>query len=50
MVLEGTAQTAGISGGVIVVRNPSSGKDFRAQVTGKDQVTVLVNDAGGQIQ
>jgi flagella basal body P-ring formation protein FlgA len=50
MVLEGTAQTAGINGGVIVVRNPSSGKDFRAQVTGKDQVTVPIHDAGGQIQ
>lgn len=50
MSLEGTAQTAGITGGVIVVRNPSSGKDFRAQVTGKDQVMVALHDAGGQIQ
>jgi len=48
--LEGTAQTAGVTGSVIVVRNPSSGKDFRAQVTGKDQVTVALNDAGGQSQ
>jgi flagella basal body P-ring formation protein FlgA len=50
MVLDGTAQAAGVSGAVIMVRNPSSGKDFRAQVTGKDQVTVLIDDAGGQIQ
>ena len=31
---------AGIKGSTIPVRNLSSGKDFRAEVTGKDQVTV----------
>ena len=38
--LEGRAQQAGVTGSTILVRNPSSGKDFRAQVTGKDQVTI----------
>jgi flagella basal body P-ring formation protein FlgA len=42
--LEARAQQAGIMGATILVRNQSSGKDFRAQVTGKDQVTI------GQIQ
>ncbi len=37
--LEGRAQQAGMKGSTILVRNPSSGKDFRAQVTGKDQAT-----------
>lgn len=38
--LEGRAEQGGFKGATIVVRNTSSGKDFRAQVTGKDQVTV----------
>jgi len=42
--LEARAEQAGVKGSMILVRNPSSGKDFRAQVTGKDQVTI------GQIQ
>ncbi|HLX46136.1 MAG TPA: flagellar basal body P-ring formation chaperone FlgA [Bryobacteraceae bacterium] len=42
--MEGRAQQDGVKGASILVRNPSSGKDFRAQVTGKDQVTI------GQIQ
>ena len=42
--LEARAQQDGVKGATIVVRNPSSGKDFRAQVTGKDQVTI------GQVQ
>jgi flagella basal body P-ring formation protein FlgA len=35
--LEGRAESAGITGSTILVRNLSSGRDFRAQVTGKDQ-------------
>ena len=35
--LEGRAESAGVTGSTILVRNLSSGKDFRAQVTGKDQ-------------
>ena len=40
LVLEGRAQAPGMKGSTILVRNPSSGKDFSAVVTGKDQVTV----------
>jgi flagella basal body P-ring formation protein FlgA len=38
--LEARAQQAGMKGSTILMRNPSSGKDFRAQVTGKDQASV----------
>jgi flagella basal body P-ring formation protein FlgA len=38
--LEGRADSAGVKGSTILVRNLSSGKDFRAQVTGKGQATV----------
>jgi flagella basal body P-ring formation protein FlgA len=38
--LEARAESAGIKGSTIVVRNLSSGKEFRAQVTGKDHATV----------
>jgi len=38
--LEGRAESAGVKGSTILVRNLSSGKDFRAQVTGKNQATV----------
>jgi flagella basal body P-ring formation protein FlgA len=46
--MEGRAQQDGVKGANILVRNPSSGKDFRAQVTGKDQVTI--GQVLGQIQ
>ncbi len=38
--LEGRAESAGAKGSIILVRNLSSGRDFRAQVTGKGQATV----------
>ena len=38
--LEGRAESAGMTGSTITVRNLASGKDFRAQVLGKDHVTV----------
>jgi flagella basal body P-ring formation protein FlgA len=38
--LEGRAETAGVTGSTILVRNLSSGKDFRAQVTGKGQAQI----------
>jgi flagella basal body P-ring formation protein FlgA len=38
--LEARAESAGVRGSTILVRNLSSGKDFRAQVTGKGQATV----------
>ena len=40
--LEGRAESAGAKGSIILVRNLSSGRDFRAQVTGKDQATVVM--------
>jgi flagella basal body P-ring formation protein FlgA len=40
--LEGRAESAGVKGSTILVRNLSSGKDFPAQVTGKNQATVGV--------
>jgi flagella basal body P-ring formation protein FlgA len=48
--LEGQAESAGVKGSTILVRNLSSGKDFRAQVTGKGQATVgmAASDAGLQ--
>jgi flagella basal body P-ring formation protein FlgA len=40
LVIEGNAQSSGMKGSSILVRNPASGKDFRAQVTGKGVVTI----------
>lgn len=40
LVTEGRAESSGLKGANILVRNPTSGKDFRAQITGKGQVTV----------
>jgi flagella basal body P-ring formation protein FlgA len=47
--LEARAESAGVKGSTILVRNLSSGKDFRAQVTGKGQATVGMA-AGGATQ
>jgi flagella basal body P-ring formation protein FlgA len=38
--LEGRAESAGVKGSTILVRNLSSGKDFPARVTGKDKAAV----------
>jgi flagella basal body P-ring formation protein FlgA len=40
LMVKAKAQADGFKGSSIVVRNLSSGKDFRARVTGKDQVVV----------
>jgi flagella basal body P-ring formation protein FlgA len=40
LLLEGRAESDGVAGKTILVRNLSSGKDFRAQVTGKGRVSV----------
>ena len=40
LLLEGRAETDGVEGKTILVKNLSSGKDFRAQVTGKGKVSV----------
>ena len=40
LMLEAQAETSGVKGSTVMIRNLSSGKDFRAQVTGKGQVTV----------
>jgi flagella basal body P-ring formation protein FlgA len=40
LLLEGRAETDGFTGKTILVKNLSSGKDFRAQVTGKGKVSV----------
>jgi flagella basal body P-ring formation protein FlgA len=40
LVIEGHAESSGMKGSTILVRNPASGKDFRAQVTGKGVVTI----------
>jgi flagella basal body P-ring formation protein FlgA len=40
LVVKGKAQSDGFKGSTILVRNLASGKDFRAQVAGKDQVIV----------
>jgi flagella basal body P-ring formation protein FlgA len=49
--LEGRAETAGVTGSTILVRNLSSGKDFRALVTGKDQATAgVMNDVAAEVQ
>ncbi|HUA85589.1 MAG TPA: flagellar basal body P-ring formation chaperone FlgA [Bryobacteraceae bacterium] len=38
LTLEARAETAGMKGSFITVRNMSSGRSFRAQITGKDKV------------
>jgi flagella basal body P-ring formation protein FlgA len=38
--LEARAETAGLTGSTILLRNLSSGRDFRAQVTGKGQAGI----------
>jgi flagella basal body P-ring formation protein FlgA len=49
--LEGRAESAGVKGSTILVRNLSSGRDFRAQVTGKNTATVGVATGGaGEVQ
>ena len=40
LVVKGKAQSDGFKGSTILVRNLSSGKDFRARVTGKNKVIV----------
>jgi flagella basal body P-ring formation protein FlgA len=40
LMVKGLAQSEGFQGSTIVVRNLSSGKDFRARVAGKSQVIV----------
>jgi len=40
LAFEGKAQSNGTTGATILVKNPSSGKDFRARVTGKGKVSV----------
>ena len=40
LTLEGRAQTPGMKGTMVTIRNLASGKDFRAEVTGKDHVMV----------
>ena len=40
LLLEGRAETDGIQGKTILVKNLTSGKDFRAKVTGKGKVSV----------
>jgi flagella basal body P-ring formation protein FlgA len=40
LAVKGKAQSDGFKGSTILVRNLSSGKDFRARVAGKDQVIV----------
>jgi len=40
LMLAGEAQANGVTGATILVRNLSSGKDFRARVTGKGKVRV----------
>jgi flagella basal body P-ring formation protein FlgA len=45
LIVKGRAETEGVKGATILVRNLSSGKDFRARVAGKNQV--VVGDAVG---
>ena len=40
LAFEGKAESNGTTGSTILVKNPSSGKDFRARVTGKGKVSV----------
>jgi flagella basal body P-ring formation protein FlgA len=44
LAMKGKAQSEGFKGSTILVRNLSSGKDFRARVVGKNQV--IVGDSG----
>jgi flagella basal body P-ring formation protein FlgA len=46
LALEGRADSAGSIGAMIWVKNPTSGKSFRAKVTGKGMVAVITT-AGG---
>jgi flagella basal body P-ring formation protein FlgA len=51
VVIEGRAESSGMKGSTITVRNPVSGKDFRAQVTAKGVVTIgEIPAPGGRIQ
>jgi flagella basal body P-ring formation protein FlgA len=45
LTVQGRAQTDGVTGSLIWVRNLSSGKDFRARVAGKNQVVVGASPA-----
>jgi flagella basal body P-ring formation protein FlgA len=47
LTLEARASSSGVKGSTILVRNLSSGRDFQAVVTGKDQLTVVPSLAGG---
>jgi flagella basal body P-ring formation protein FlgA len=49
LTLEARAETAGMKGSFITVRNLSSGREFRAEVAGKDHV-ILGNNTEGNIQ
>jgi len=40
LVVKAKAQADGVTGSTILVRNLSSGKDFSARVTGKNQAVV----------
>jgi flagella basal body P-ring formation protein FlgA len=40
LVFQGKAQSEGVKGSTILIRNLSSGKDFRARVVGKNQAVV----------
>jgi flagella basal body P-ring formation protein FlgA len=40
LLMEGRAESDGVTGKTILVKNLTSGKDFRARVTGKGQVSV----------
>jgi flagella basal body P-ring formation protein FlgA len=40
LALEGRAEANGSTGSTILVKNLSSGKDFRARITGKGKVSV----------
>jgi len=40
LMFEGRAETNGVTGATILVKNLTSGKDFRARVTGKGKVSV----------
>jgi flagellar basal body P-ring formation protein FlgA len=40
LVVEGRAQSSGVTGSTVTVRNPTSGKDFQARVTGNKKVSV----------
>lgn len=44
ITLEAQAETAGMKGAFVTMRNISTGREFRAEVTGKGQVTVGVHE------